>query len=130
VAERVLICGDRNWDDYQTVLDALSEVHQQKGVEVVIEGEAPGADLMGRKAAVQLGIPYLPFPADWRKHGKSAGPIRNRQQHKEGKPTMGLAFHNFIENSKGTKDMVNVLRGAGVPVTVIKDTKHRPKGEK
>lgn len=75
---------------------------------------------MGGDAAVRLGIPVLSFPADWRKHGRSAGPIRNRTQFREGRPTLGLAFHDFIENSKGTKDMVSVMRSAGVPVQVIR----------
>ena len=75
---------------------------------------------MGRHAAERLGIPVLPFPADWRKHGLKAGPIRNRQQFVEGKPTLGLAFHDFLENSKGTLDMVSIMRNAGVPVRVIR----------
>lgn len=131
MAERVLICGDRNWGklsvpnqpyalkSLQVIIDALSKVHQEKGVEAVIEGEAAGADTMGRIAAERLGIEVLKFPADWRKHGKSAGPIRNRQMLTEGKPTLVLAFHQFIENSKGTKDMVNAARKEGIPTEVI-----------
>jgi YspA, cpYpsA-related SLOG family len=127
VIERVLICGDRNWNDYGTILRELSKVQQSSKVEVVIEGEANGADSFGRAAATVLGIPVLAFPADWRKHGRAAGPIRNRQMLNEGNPTLVLAFHNFIENSKGTKDMVNVARNAGVPVRIIKDDAHTPK---
>lgn len=119
LTERVLICGDRNWTNFKLVLEKLREIQQERGVEVVIEGEATGADLMGRTAAAQLGIPVQEFPADWRKHGRSAGPIRNRQMLKEGRPTLVLAFHPFIENSKGTKDMVAVARAAGVPVRIF-----------
>lgn len=117
--QRILICGDRNWTNFQVILEALSKEHQRDPVEVVIEGDATGADTMGRLAAERLGIPVLSFPADWRKHGRAAGPIRNRQQLKEGQPTLVLAFHDFIENSKGTLDMVNVARNAGVPAKVI-----------
>lgn len=117
--QRILICGDRNWQNFQVILNELSKEHQREPVEIVIEGEATGADTMGRLAADRLGIPVLPFPADWRKHGRSAGPIRNRLQFKEGRPTLGLAFHDFLENSKGTLDMVNVMRKGGVPVRVI-----------
>lgn len=135
MAERVLICGDRNWGIIKSshfsqmqmhankylsiVIEELSKVQQEKGVEVVIEGEAQGADSMGRVAAERLGIEVLKFPADWKKYGRSAGPIRNRQMLKEGKPTLVLAFHGFIENSKGTKDMVEVARAAGIPAQVI-----------
>lgn len=115
----VLICGDRNWDNFSLLLKTLSEVQQAEGVALVVQGEATGADTMGRQAAALLGIPERGFPADWRKHGRSAGPIRNVQMLKEGKPTLVLAFHPFIENSKGTKHMVEIAQKAGVPVKII-----------
>lgn len=117
--ERVLICGDRKWKNFPEIIKQLSKVQQEKGVEAVIEGEATGADTMGRNAAVQLGIPVLKFPADWRKHGLSAGYKRNVQMLEEGKPTLVLAFHPFIENSKGTKMMVALAMKAGVHTSVF-----------
>jgi hypothetical protein len=119
MSERVLICGDRNWDNFELILKELSKVQQERGVGVVIEGEAKGADTLGRIAAMRLGIPVMECPANWRKHGLAAGPIRNRHMLTEYKPTLVLAFHNYIENSKGTKDMVNIARAAGVTVQVI-----------
>lgn len=119
LAERVLICGDRNWENFQLIIDTLSKIQQERGVEVVIEGEAKGADTCGKVAAERLGIPVEPHPALWRKYGLKAGPIRNREMLKDGRPTLVLAFHNYIENSKGTKDMVNTARAAGVPVHII-----------
>jgi hypothetical protein len=35
-------------------------------------------------------------------------------------PGMVLAFHDDIENSKGTKDMVNIAEKAGVRVAIYK----------
>lgn len=55
------------------------------------------------------------------KHIKAAGPIRNSQQLKEGKPTCCLAFHKDIEKSVGTADMVRRCEKAGVPVKVVKE---------
>lgn len=37
----------------------------------------------------------------------------------EGKPDYVLAFHNDIFNSKGTKDMLNRAKKAGVPCTLV-----------
>lgn len=132
MAERVLVCGDRHWTNQQLIIDTLSKLHQDKGVEVVIEGEngsfywqgkvkvvSIGADLMSRVAAERLSIPVLPFPALWRHYGLKAGPIRNQQMLTEGKPTLVLAFHPFIENSKGTKNMVQIAQRAGIPVQII-----------
>ena len=122
--ERVLICGDRNWVHGEIILRELSKVQQMHGVDVVIEGEAKGADTLGRLAAERLGIPVLKFPADWRKFGLSAGYKRNAQMLAEGKPTVVLAFHNFIENSKGTKMMVDLARKAQVPAQIFTEGKH------
>lgn len=119
MAERVLICGDRNWKDFPVILHRLSNVAALKGVEVVIEGEASGADTLGRIAAQQMGIPVLKFPAQWGKYGKAAGPVRNQQMLDEGKPTLVLAFHPFLQNSKGTLDMVSRARNADIPTEVI-----------
>lgn len=83
------------------------------------EGEARGADRLAAEAARRLGIPshrILRFPAKWGKYGKAAGPIRNQQMLDEGKPTLVLAYHNDLENSKGTKDMVSRAEAAGVTV--------------
>lgn len=119
---RVLICGDRNWNNFTVLLRELTLVNDTQGIAVVIEGEARGADQMSALAARSLGIPearILKFPADWKTHGKAAGPIRNRKQFNEGRPDLVLAFHNDIASSKGTKDMVRVAMKAGVETHVF-----------
>lgn len=113
---RVLICGDRRWVNSRRVLEQLSKLHSEYPVELVIEGEALGADTCGRLAALELRIPVARYPADWRTHGKAAGPIRNLQMLKEGRPTLVMAFHEDISQSKGTKHMINAARKANISV--------------
>ncbi len=48
-------------------------------VHLVIHGNAKGADAAIAGAAYQLGWPCIGISADWLKHGKAAGPIRNGQ---------------------------------------------------
>jgi predicted Rossmann-fold nucleotide-binding protein len=45
----------------------------------VLHGGARGADRTIGRAAHQLGWPVEVLPADWRRHGRAAGPIRNRE---------------------------------------------------
>ncbi len=134
---RVLVCGDRNWSDYELVLEKLREVCETVIAEklkhhygmidpvdfrkdiLVIDGEAPGADSKGHKAASSLGCRTKRFTADWAKYGKAAGPIRNQQMLDEGKPDLALAFHDDLKNSKGTKDMIKRAEKAGVKVVKI-----------
>lgn len=112
---RVLICGDRNWTSVESILTQIE--HYQPSV--VIEGEARGADTIAREVANHLGIPVLAFPADWETYGRAAGPIRNAQMLKEGRPDLVLAFHENIEQSKGTKNMITIAEKAGIPTKVI-----------
>lgn len=114
---RLLICGDRNWSDSDLIYEQFLKL--VKLPDVVIEGEARGADALGRNCALALKIPVSPYPALWDVYGKGAGPIRNQQMLDEGKPTHVWAFHDDIENSKGTKDMVTRARAAGLVVEVF-----------
>lgn len=114
--ERVLICGDRHWDDYETI---AMIVHSLPNDAVVIHGDAHGADTLAGQAAKKRGLKVQAFPADWRTYGPAAGPIRNKQMLKRGKPHRVIAFHRNIGGSKGTKNMVSIASKAGIPVEVI-----------
>jgi hypothetical protein len=113
---RLLVCGSRDWTDGEMIFRELSALPD---VEVVIEGEAPGADSLARRAAEQLGIPVLPFPADWEKHGRAAGPLRNQLMLDGGKPDLVLAFSEDLNSSRGTADTVARARRAGIPVRLF-----------
>jgi len=112
---RLLVCGDRHWTDYNTIRRVIKEYSP----EVVIEGEARGADSLARLAAESLNIPVIKFPAQWDLYGRAAGPIRNKQMLEEGKPDMVLAFHDNTQASKGTKNMVMLARKAYIPDVVV-----------
>lgn len=111
---RILFCGDRNWSDYDSVLETMRSYKNNSGLVTVIEGEARGADTLARIAGEELGLTVVKYPADWDRHGKAAGPIRNQQMLDEGQPDMVVAFHNNINNSKGTRDMITRAKKAGI----------------
>jgi hypothetical protein len=117
---RLLICGDRNWSDARLILQFIIQLMP----EVIIEGDAKGADRLAGEIAESLGITLLKYPALWSIYNRAAGPIRNQQMIDEGKPTKVLAFHDDIANSKGTKDMVNRAKKNNIPVEVITHGTH------
>ena len=47
-------------------------------VHLLLHGGARGADQSIAAAADQIGWPCRAFPAEWERHGRAAGPIRNR----------------------------------------------------
>lgn len=115
---RVLVCGDREWTDRELIYNELDQLHQAVGLTSIVEGCARGADSIAEDWATQRRVTCHHFPADWKRLGKSAGPLRNRQMIQM-KPHLVLAFHHDIANSKGTKDMIKVARAHDVRYQVI-----------
>lgn len=115
---KLLICGDRNWNNKKRMKDIISNLNPQPSL--IIQGGASGADSLAGIIAYELEIKCLIFPARWEVFGKAAGPIRNRQMIAE-KPDLVFAFHSNIEKSKGTKDMINVARYHKIKVIIITD---------
>jgi len=113
---RVLVCGDRNECRKAYIYDQIRTLPRDT---VIIEGGARGVDTIARQVAESLGLKIEEYRANWRKHGKAAGPIRNFEMLTEGKPDEVWAFHADIEASKGTKHMVKIAKQAGVPVKIF-----------
>ena len=131
---RLLICGDRFWTDYQSILRCIKKAEKTEHIDMLIEGECRGADKLGRRAAEEIGLSIdagsiLPFPADWERYQLGAGPIRNQQMLDEGKPTEVWAFHNRLDQSTGTRDMVRRALKAGLTVWHITDHTFRKLSE-
>lgn len=120
---RVLVCGTRYYSEDLKLL-IYSELNRRSDIKTIIEGGARGADAIAAGWAVETqgaraAVALESFPADWNKHGKGAGPIRNQKMLDEGKPDLVLAFHTDPGLGKGTADMVRRAKKAGVPVEVF-----------
>lgn len=110
---RVLVCGGRNYDDYESLATFLSALQVTRApFSVIIHGDARGADTLADTYARRHNIPVLAFPADWKQHGRSAGPRRNKQMLIEGKPDLVVAF----PGTAGTANMIAQARAAEVEV--------------
>lgn len=109
---RVLVCGSRDFNDYRL----LEEVLDRYEITEIIQGEARGADSLARTYGERRGIPVHGFPALWDIYGRAAGPIRNSEMLREGDPELVIAFPKGA--SRGTYNMIEIARKAGVPVYV------------
>lgn len=110
---KVLVSGSRHYEDYERVkevLDAYSISH-------IIHGGARGADRLAGQYGTEMAIPVTVYPAAWDLHGKRAGPIRNTQMLKEGKPDIVVAF--LASNSRGTRNMIDQSQHAGIYTKII-----------
>lgn len=110
---RVLVCGGRKFDNRPFLFAVLDLVHgRDRRIDIVIEGGARGADRLAREWAVDRGVPFRTFEADWDLHRSRAGPARNRKMYREGQPDVVLAF----EGGSGTADMMRVAEEGGTRV--------------
>jgi hypothetical protein len=116
---KVLICGDRAWKNRESIRTVIEGLITNYGEIEIVEGECTGADTIARKIAQELEIPFHCYPAQWKKYGDAAGPIRNQQMINREHPDMVIAFHGYIEKSKGTKDMVSKARAAGIQTYIV-----------
>lgn len=112
---RVLVCGGRDFSGTDVAYAALDRLRREYGFDVVIEGDAHGADRIAGFWARKRRLDNLKFPADWAAHGRAAGPIRNQKMLDEGKPDLVIAF----PGGRGTADMVRRAETAGVRVVHV-----------
>src|SRR5690349_24754694 len=75
-AMKVLVCGSRDWTDEGPIADRLATLAPD-GCATLIHGAARGADTIASNVADLLGWAVHQFPADWDRHGKRAGILRN-----------------------------------------------------
>lgn len=109
---KVIISGGRDYQDESFVWRVLDYVHKERGITLLIEGGARGADRHGRNWAIDRGVSYHTEPAEWDKYDKAAGAIRNRAMLK----IEGVAGVIAFPGGRGTRDMVKAARQAKVPV--------------
>lgn len=116
---KILICGDREWDDKETMelwIRHYAQIH--RGHIIVIHGACRGADLMAEEICKEIQLPYWGYPARWDQYKRAAGPIRNREMYRL-QPDLVLAFHNDIENSKGTANMLTLAGGPSRKAQIV-----------
>lgn len=99
---KVLVCGGREFNNYDLLKEILDEVNHELNISVIIEGDSRGADKLSEIWAINNGIFVEKYPADWNKFGKAAGFIRNKQMLTNGKPDLVIAF----KGGNGTNNMV------------------------
>lgn len=108
-----LVCGGRDYKDHVTLHNRLIEVMGERGRPyLLIHGAAKGADRLAERWARHMGVHVRAYPAEWKRYGPSAGPIRNKQMLDEGRPNLVIAF----PGGRGTADMVKQAQERGVEV--------------
>lgn len=115
MGRRIAVTGGRNFDDLRLVNWAFKEIGLGYG-DVLVHGACRGADTICARVAQLCGAEIEAHPADWKKHGKAAGPVRNREMLESG-IDMLIAF----PGGRGTFNAVMTARSIGVPVWDLRE---------
>jgi len=120
---RVIVTGGRDFDDWVCMFRVLDLLLGNCAAPTLVHGSAPGADAIADQWArernasagcVQGWCGIERFPADWKKRGKAAGPIRNSEMVAAG-ADMVIAF----PGDRGTADCVSKAKTAGILVLEV-----------
>ena len=115
---RVIIAGCRDFADYELLKEKCDFYLQNKKKEdiVIVTGQAFGADALGERYAQERGFQLETYPADWKVHGRAAGPIRNAK-----KASVAHALIAFWDGkSRGTKNMIDTAGKHNLQVAVVR----------
>lgn len=115
---RIIIAGSRTITGKagaMEVLGSFTEAIAEWGPLVVTEivtGGAKGVDEIGKRFAEKFGLAHREFPADWDKHGKRAGYLRNVEM-AEHADALVLVWDG---KSAGSRMMKEIAEKRGMPV--------------
>jgi len=112
---KLIIAGGRNAPAYEE-LEELWKYLDAGVITEVVSGCAKGADTLGEMWATKNGIPIKKFPADWKKHGKAAGFIRNKEMIDYGDSLLAI----WDGKSRGTQHTVSLAEKKGTPYYIYK----------
>ncbi len=109
---KVIVCGGRNFRSPAQVFAELERLHAVFRFTELMQGGASGVDTFARDwAATHPEIKRYVCRADWKAHGRAAGPIRNARMLEWG-PDLVVAY----PGGPGTSNMVAQATAAGVKV--------------
>lgn len=110
----VAVTGGRDFNHIDFIYKTMNEVNIKYDVYEYVFGDAHGVDAHVQKWVIENKLNHKKYYADWGFHGKSAGPIRNKQILDECRPNLLIAF----PGGRGTANMVIQARRRGVPIMI------------
>jgi hypothetical protein len=106
------IVGSRNFFPLSLVAEIVNRLPDGT---VVVSGGALGVDTTAEFSAKQRGLQCIVFPAEWGKHGKAAGVLRNTDIVNTSQYV--IAFWDGV--SHGTADSIRKAVKGEKPLTVV-----------
>lgn len=112
---KTIIAGCRDFENYPLLKETVDKFRESVAVTEIVSGGAAGADTLGEQYAKENRITLKVFPANWDKHGRAAGPIRNKQMAEYADQLIAI----WDGQSKGTENMIKTMKEVNKPVYII-----------
>lgn len=110
---KVAVVGGRDFDSKDLLYNTLDA---RGNIDLVVTGDAAGADALARRYATDRNIPLTVFRADWEQYGRAAGPKRNTHI-VTSEAEVIIAF--WDGKSRGTKNSIQQARSVGKDVVIV-----------
>ena len=111
---KTIIAGSRSIVNYLIVKNAIKKSEWENEITEVVSGHAHGVDRLGERWANFNNIPIKIFTANWAKHGRKAGYIRNIQMGEYADALIAV----WNNKSRGTKHMIDTMFTFKKPVFI------------
>jgi hypothetical protein len=112
---RVLVTGSRDWRDFDTIWNRLSEL--PPSFSIIVHGAATGADHMCHSAAIALGFSPEPHFPDYALYPVNVAPLKRNEKMVDLGADLCLAFPTA--SSRGTWHCYNLAKEAGIPCEIV-----------
>ena len=112
---KLMACGSRSMADKELVFAELDKFRKKNPSLVLISGGAKGADSIAEEWAKARGAPITQYKPDWKKYGRGAGIVRNKEMVLAA--DFVIAFWDGM--SKGTKFVIDLCYKAGKECKVV-----------
>ncbi len=97
---RAIIAGGRDYAWTEADFGRLDRLRAEHGITEVVSGGATGADRLGELWAKSRALPRRVFRADWKTHGRAAGPRRNAEM---------AAYADMVRRARARGLLVKVI---------------------
>ena len=108
---RILICGDREWDDVTAIKEVLEELPRST---IIIHGDDIGVDAIVDRCAILCGMEVKSYAAT---NGTTDEEYRTMKILEESNPDVVIYFHNNnLTETEATKNMIEQAEKSGAKI--------------
>lgn len=116
--DRIWLVGSRKWTDKKAIKTVLKQ-YDYKTVDFILLGTSPGLEQLALTVCRKMKFNVILLPPNVTRDGINATYFRNYTGFMLFKPTAVYAFHDDMEHSKSSSQLVKLARAKKIEFGVI-----------